>query len=295
MKKLLNFIVCSTVIWALSSCDFFNNKMQNQNTTDNAAIVEGISQEIKDKIAVQDTLMRALVLKVDTLAQALTQVQKENAELEAHVTKIESPKRTWGYMTLAALSIALIALFLSLLRKKVSREEVNRIIKDNLDKSQRMQELNEKQNTSIKSFQEIDKRLQTVESTLSRSKLNEVHNLPLSTITNSHGQSRQYQKPECRKTGYAKINSGNIFTGILDSAQEGSVFSITFKSATKGEFNIISLDKIKSRNMWQDIVEYTGSIEDATGFKVEEYGICEKCDEDDAWRVTKKLKIQLLK
>lgn len=75
--------------------------------------------------------------------------------------------------------------------------------------------------------------------------------------------------------GYANINSGNIFTKIFDSAQESCVFSIKFKSANKGEFNIISLDKIKSRNMWQEIVEYTGSIEEATSFKIEDYGICE--------------------
>ena len=96
------------------------------------------------------------------------------------------------------------------------------------------------------------------------------------------------------KMGYANINSGNIFTKIFDSAQESCVFSIKFKSATKGEFNIISLDKIKSRNMWQEIVEYTGSIEDATSFKVEDYGICEKYD-DVTWQVTKKLKIKLQK
>ena len=46
--------------------------------------------------------------------------------------------------------------------------------------------------------------------------------------------------------------------------------------------------------MWQEIVEYTGSIEDATSFKVEDYGICEKYD-DVTWQVTKKLKIKLQK
>lgn len=306
MKKLLNFIVCSTVILALSSCDVFNDKKQSQDTKDNATTIEGISQEIKDKIAAQDTLMSALVLKVDTLAQALTQTQKENAELKAQVTKLESPKSTWGYMTLAAFAIAIIALILSLLKKGISREEVDKIFSHNLDKSQRMAELKvavsqlkSGQNNRIPlsvntSLQNLDVRLQIVESTLSRSKLNEVHNMPLSTVTNSQNLSRQSKEPEYLKMGYANINSGCIFTKILDSAQEGCVFSIKFKSATKGEFNIISLDKIKSRNMWQEIVEYTGSIEDATSFKVEEYGICEKYD-DVTWQVTKKLKIKLLK
>lgn len=300
MKKLLNFIVCSTVIWALSSCDVFNDKKQSQDIKDKATTVEGISQEIKDKIAAQDTLMSALVLKVDTLAQALTQAQKENVELQAQVTKLESPKSTWGYMTLAVLAIAIIALILSLLKKGISKEEVDKIFSQNLDKSQRMAELKiavsqlkSELNNRILLSKELDVRLQTVESTLS-SMLNEVHNMPLPTVTNSQDKSRQSKESEYLKIGYANINSGRIFTKILNSAQEGCVFSIKFKSAIKGEFNIISLEKIKSRNMWQEIVEYTGSIEDATSFKVEEYGICEKYD-DVTWQVTKKLKIKLLK
>lgn len=94
-----------------------------QDSVDSAAPVEGISQEIKNKIAAQDTLMNALVLKVDTLAQALSQAQKENAELKVQVAKLEGPKSTWGYMTLASLVIAIIALVLSLLRKGISERE----------------------------------------------------------------------------------------------------------------------------------------------------------------------------
>ena len=298
MKKLLSFIVCSTVILALSSCDVFNDKKQRHDVKDKATTVEGISQKIKDKIAAQDTLMSMLVLKVDTLAQALTQAQKENAELKAQVTKLESPKSTWRYMTLTVLVIAIIALVLSLSKKGISREEVDKISKKNLDNSQRMEglkvdvsQLKSELNNRIP--KDLDVRLQTVESTLS-SKLNEVHNMSLSTVTNSQDKSRQSKEPKYLKTGYANINSGSFFTKILYSVQEGCVFSIKFKSAIKGEFNIISLDKIKSRNMWQEIVEYTGPIEDATSFNVEEYGICEKYD-DVTWQVTKKLKIQLLK
>lgn len=112
MKKVYSLIVL-TAILALSSCDFFSEKQPVQDTVDSAATVEGISKEIKNKIAAQDTLMNALVLKVDTLAQALSQAQKENAELKVQVAKLESPKSTWGYMTLASLIIAIIALVLS--------------------------------------------------------------------------------------------------------------------------------------------------------------------------------------
>ena len=306
MKKAINIVVCLATILTLSSCDFFSEKQPVQ---DSAAPVEGISQEIKNKIAAQDTLMNALVLKVDTLAQALSQAQKENAELKVQVAKLESPKSTWGYMTLASLVIAIIALVLSLLRKGISREKVDEIFSCNLDKSKRIAELkvavsqlqsglnSNRASLSVNtSLQNLDARLRSVESYVSRlsSKANETQNSSNPSVTHRQEQLRQTKDLEYLRMGYANINSGNIFTKIFDSAQESCVFSIKFKSANKGEFNIISLDKIKSRNMWQEIVEYTGSIEEATSFKIEDYGICEKYD-DVTWQVTKKLKIKLIK
>lgn len=308
MKKVYSLIVL-TAILALSSCDFFSEKQPVQDTVDSAATVEGISKEIKNKIAAQDTLKNALVLKVDTLAQALSQAQKENAELKVQVAKLESPKSTWGYMTLASLIIAIIALVLSLLRKGLSREKVDEIFCNNLDKSKRIAELkvavsqlqpglngNRVSLSANTSLQNLDTRLRSVESSVSRlsSKTNETQNSSNPSVTHRQEQLRQTKDLEYLRMGYANINSGNIFTKIFDSAQESCVFSIKFKSANKGEFNIISLDKIKSRNMWQKIVEYTGSIEEATSFKVEDYGICEKYD-DVTWQVTKKLKIKLIK
>lgn len=307
MKKAINIVVCLATILALSSCDFFSEKQPVQDSVDSAAPVEGISQEIKNKIAAQDTLMNALVLKVDTLAQALSQAQKENAELKVQVAKLESPKSTWGYMTLASLAIAIIALVLSLLRKGLSRERVDEIFCNNLDKSKRIAELkvavsqlqSRLNGVSLSvntSRQDLDTRLHSIESYVSRlsSKTNETQNSSNPSVTHRQEQLHQTKDLEYLRMGYANINSGNIFTKILDSAQESCVFSIKFKSANKGEFNIISLDKIKSRNMWQEIVEYTGSIEEATSFKVEDYGICEKYD-DVTWQVTKKLKIKLIK
>lgn len=309
MKKEINIVVCLATILALSSCDFFSEKQPVQDSVDSAAPVEGISQEIKNKIAAQDTLMNALVLKVDTLAQALSQAQKENAELKVQVAKLESPKSTWGYMTLASLAIAIIALVLSLLRKGLSRERVDEIFCNNLDKSKRIAELkvavsqlqSRLNGVSLSvntSRQDLDTRLHSIESYVSRlsSKTNETQNSSNPSVTHRQEQLHQTKDLEYLRMGYANINSGNIFTKILDSAQESCVFSIKFKSANKGEFNIISLDKIKSRNMWQEIVEYTGSIEEATSFKVEDYGICEKYEHDDVtWKVTKPLKIRLLK
>ena len=235
MKKAINIVVCLATILTLSSCDFFSEKQPVQDSVDSAAPVEGISQEIKNKIAAQDTLMNALVLKVDTLAQALSQAQKENAELKVQVAKLESPKSTWGYMTLASLVIAIIALVLSLLRKGISREKVDEIFSCNLDKSKRIAELkvavsqlqsglnSNRASLSVNtSLQNLDARLRSVESYVSRlsSKANETQNSSNPSVTHRQEQLRQTKDLEYLRMGYANINSGNIFTKIFDSAQE---------------------------------------------------------------------------
>ena len=125
--------------------------------------------------------MNELALKVDTFAQALIQVQKENDKLKAQVEKLESPKSTWGYMTLASIVVAIIALVLSLLRKGISREKVDEIFSYNLDKSKRIAELkiavsqlqsapnNNRVSQSVNtSLQDIDVRLRSVETSVSR-------------------------------------------------------------------------------------------------------------------------------
>ena len=53
--------------------------------------------------------------------------------------------------------------------------------------------------------------------------------------------------------------------------------------------------QIQSRNDWQKKVECSGvSIKEATDFRLEDEGVCEKIDEN-TWKVTKPLKIRLVK
>lgn len=309
MRKIINISLCVIVIIAVSSCDFLNDKKTSATAQDSVTTVEGISQEIKNKIAAQDTLMNALVLKVDTLAKALTQTQKENVDLKAQVDRLESPKSAWGYMTLAALAIAIVAFILSVLRKGISREKVDEIFSYNLDKSKRIAELkvdvsqlksgqNSKASQSLTtSLHDLDARLQTVESYLARLSSNsyETHSTPNPSVAYRQEQGSQSKEAEYKKIGYAKNDKDEYFTTIYDSNQEGCVFKITFTSQSKGKFNIIALDKIQSRNDWQKKVECSGiSIKDASDFRLEEEGICEKIDEK-TWKVTKPLKILLLK
>ena len=296
---------------AVSSCSFFEED-NTQKDSKELSSIEGLAPEIKAHFVEQDSLMKDLVNKVDTLAVALNQVQKENSELREKIENIQSPRSTWAWMSMGAIALSIIALVLALFRRGLNEHEVRAVVGDRLDRSQRIKELifnvnslkNEAQrnsrNTSSSSSNlssSIESRLQKLENTLQEvvSYLNSQKPiLPPQQTSYGYSNSQQERTTEVIRAGYANINTGKYFTKILDSNQETCVFSIKFKNERKGEFTIISLDKIKSRNGWQEVVEYTGSIEDATSFKEIEKGICEKYDEN-TWEVTKPLKIRLLK
>lgn len=272
MKKVYSLIVL-TAILALSSCDFFSEKQPVQDTVGSAATVEGISKEIKNKIAAQDTLMNALVLKVDALAQALSQAQKENAKLKVQVKKLESPKSTWAYISIGGFVLGLIALIISLLKPKGIREKrVYEIVKKSLDESRRIKELQENVNNLLSS--QRNNRMSNTRSTYASnydSRLRKLENqmaevIKKTTITTSQpGPTRNGN--EHQKVGYAKVDTDIYFTTIYDSNQEGCVFKISFTSPIIGKFNIIALDKIQSRNDWQKKVECSGvSIKESTYF-----------------------------
>ena len=177
MKNAINIVVCVVIILTISSCDFFSEKPSTQDSVGSAATVEGISKEIKDKIAAQDTLMNALVLKVDTLAQAFSQAQKENAELKVQIAKLESPKNIWAYISIGAIVLSLIALILSLLKPKgIKEERVYEIFKKSLDDSRRIKEL------------QIN-----INKLLSSPRNNRDSNIPSSYAPNSEGRLRQLE------------------------------------------------------------------------------------------------------
>lgn len=310
MKKLFYCIVCAIAIGVLSSCDTFDSKKSNkEDYAATAATTAGgapTPQKIEEKIAEQDTLRRVLASKVDTLSQKLSQVQGENDELKTRTTKLESTKNIWSYMAFASLIIAIIALILSLvnlskLKKKVSRAKDDESFSHDSNKNQEtvkafkeeIRQLKRELNNDIvantnKSLMNLEGRILILENKLPV-------DTPQTTATNNQKHPSQNPKPESPKVGYAKIDTDMYFTTIYDSNQEGCVFKITFTGPNAGKFHIISLDKIQSRNDWQQKIECHGcSIKEAHDFRVVEDGLCEKADEN-TWKVTRRLKIKLLK
>lgn len=311
MKKLLNFIVCSTAILALSSCSFFENEESPKDLTEVSTIKE-LPDSLKKKIVEHDALMTELLNKVDTLTAELNTIKTENAELKEKLAELKSPRSIWAYVSICAFILGLIALIMALFKPKgIKEQKVYDIVKKCLDDSRRIKELqvqvknllslhhNNRTSQSGSSYEiGYDARLRRLESQISRvvAVLNTNKDGMEKSVTQpSTDIHKPHREPEYQKIGYAKNDKDMYFTTIYDSNQEGCVFEISFTSPSKGKFNIISLDKIQSRNDWQQKVECSGiSIKEASDFLVEDDGICEKIDEN-TWQVTKPLKIRLLK
>lgn len=309
MKK--NYIlIVLTAIFALSSCSFFEDDKSSKGKEEIRAIVE-LPDSVKQKIVEQDALMTELVNKVDTLTEELNLIKAENAELKEKITEMKSPKSTWAYISIGAFVLGLIALLISLLKPKGLKEErIYEIFKKSLDDSRRIKELQENVN-SLLSSQRNNKvsntsssyapnsngRLRQLENQMAQiiQVVNKITTPVSQTVSTRQEPTRPREENDYQKVGYAKVDTDIYFTTIFESNQEGCVFKLTFTSQTKGKFNIIALDKIQSRNDWQKKVECSGvSIKEATDFRLEDEGVCEKIDEN-TWKVTKPLKIRLIK
>lgn len=302
MKKIFNIIVYVTAIIAMASCSFIGDDKSSADTTEVRTIVE-LPDSVKEKIVEQDALMTELLNKVDTLTAELNATKTENAKLKEIVAELKSPQSIWVYVSIGAFMLGLIALLVALFMPKgVKKEKVYEIFRNCLDESGRIKEL-QNNVSNILAFQRNNKGQQSnsryapnVESKISHleSQLNQVISVVNKLTTNRPDPVKSHNVSEYNKVGYAKVDTDTYFTAIYDSSQEGCVFKITFTNQSKGKFTIISLDKIQSRNDWQKKIECSGvSIKDASDFRVEDLGLCEKIDEN-TWQVTKPLKIQLL-
>ena len=297
--------MATAFILAVSSCGFFGNGKTSDNELPDVKKIGEFQDSIKDKIKKQDTLMTELVNKVDTLTKELNSAKAEIAQIKGKINSLEEPQNIWRWISLSALALSAIALILAIIRRGLNEREVCNIASKQIEHSDIIKNLSflvstsgdKAQRSSSKNSQssvasnldsrlrQIEKRIKDVETSVNEQAI---------YFKMQKDPNSQLQELDYHRMGYAKLNSDDYFTSILDSNQEGCVFAITFKSENEGEFSIISLDKIKSTNGWQKVVEYTGVIDSATRFELESKGKCEKKG-NEPWKVTKPLKIRLLK
>lgn len=283
----------------VASCDYFGERPIQNGSGDVKEIIT-LSDSIREQIIKQDSLYAGLIAKIDTLTWELNENKQKNVDIQQDVDKLKKPGNLWFYVTIIALIFAIIAFVVVINKpsKKIIDERFKKYEEKLKDLSQQRNGIGQSyrntggnsRNVSQNSpyTQQLESRLLKIERTI-----NDLKNDKRAQDNNLCDNNKERGFAE---EGYATINSGRYFLDISDYKKEVSVFKIELKSSIDGEFDIISLDKIKNRNGWQDVVEYTGNstMADATNYKVIDKGICKKIA-DNVWEVTRKLKIKISK
>ena len=295
-----------------ASCDWINESERKESKE--VKTIEVFPDSVRQYLIEQDSLKRGLISKIDTLTTELNASKKEIEQLQSEIKELKSPGRILFILAFLSLLLSFIAIAVSILRagKKADRREVEnsvRSIKDqvkNLEYRMTRAESNVKEiakdssvNRATSSNMLADRRFMDFESRLSkieRSQSVVTSNSP-SNINHSSQETTAAKEPEFMRTGYAKVNSSKYFVGIFDSQQEDCVYKIRFINKEEGEFDIISLGKIKTINDLKEVLDFApGSclLNEASTHTVVDKGQCKKID-DNTWEVTKKLVIKVFK
>ena len=274
---------------------------------------EVISDELRERFNEQDSLSRELVGKIDLFTSELRYSKMKVENLQSEVKELKTPGQLLAGIALFSLLLGIVAIVVAIIRtnKKVERWEVKDMLKQmyreqikDLEYRMTRAETNikelDKDRSTLKSTpidNSFDKRLIDLEKRMRRIEHYGTDKFSDSSYSHSSTASYVAHEPDMIKIGYAKVNSKQFFVDILSSKQEDCVYIIKFISKELGEFDIISLDKIKSINGIKDVVELTSDscqLEEATNYNVIEKGRCKKADEK-VWEVTKKLTIKVFK
>ena len=280
--------------------------------------IEVFPDSVKQHLMAQDSLTKQLVLKVDSITKELNNANNSIEKLQASLKELRAPGRILIYVVFMALLLSIISIIVvyCITRKKVdkwgARDAAKNYIEDpntNLarhisriefninDLNKKMQSANSSKSDDSKKFMADYTLNEKIEAEINKRRMSGKSEKADNT-TNQQLQESTTFKSHLIKNGYAPIHTGGkYFVDIVDSRQESSVYSLTFTSNDSAEFDIISLDKIKSINDRNDIIELApGSclLEEASNYIVKEKGLCKRIDEN-TWEVIKKLNIKVSK
>ena len=312
MKNYFNISSLLISLFLFSSCELFSGKAtpdEQGDTKVEVQKVEVLPDSIKKKMTEQDSLVLNLIAKIETLKLELDSAKNKVSGLQSEVDGLKSPTNLF---TIIAFVVGILAILLSMFKSKgLKKLDIENIFKDCLDQSTRLKAMRNqldllqsssrvsgsRVNQTYSSNNNLDTRVASLE--VKMKQLVDVINARFNSPAPSRDSENAKPKVDnnsMMRTGYAKLNSQNYFIDIFDSNQEGCVYKIKFKSSTKGEFDLISLNKIKSRNGWQEVIEYEGpcTMAEATSYKLVNPGIIEKYD-SKTWEVKQKLIIKIFK
>ena len=299
MKKIQIFIALVIILFTFVACNDFNKKSQlGEQITDEIINCESYTQND----SYQDSIKNIFSYGVKDALKIMNKLNSDNAKVKERLNMLESKKKLKDYTSIISLLLSIIAIILLFIKNRNLKKEINKLsnIKDDLNRKI------EKIQNEISHINSNNPTLskQNFESHFSRleNKIKEVEEKFLSLNQNQTSIILDEKEPINelpsinKKELYAKSGVDNSFTEIYDTNKEGCVFIISIGSnENHGVFNIISLERIQSKNDWQNKVECIGvSINDAQKFEIIENGECEKID-SETWVVTKPLKIKLLR
>ena len=301
-----------------TSCDWFDDpEMQDK---DDVTKMEGISPAFKQRLNEQDSLFSESTFKNDSLIADLNQYKGFVEDSQSEIKELKSPSHVWACFVLFALLLSIIAIVLSILRtnKKVDKWEVKEMAKQMI--KEQVKDLEYRMNRAESNIKEIGKGSSTSKTTSANTlidkrlvdldiRLSRIERNSNSAQSNSHSydnylydnfssqETTPAKEPEYMRTGYAKVNSSKYFVEIFNSQQEDCVYKINFINKEEGEFDIISLGKIKTINDLKEVLDLTPDsclLNEASRHEVVDKGQCKKID-GNTWEVTKKLVIKVFK
>lgn len=300
MKHKFISLAMTVIALLLLGCKNDNPVTANNNNNDS---ISNLRQEYKDSPAARDSLINGLVLQVDTLTKTLNETKGNIVSLQSAENKKTSKFRDVLYLIPGIL--ALVGLFVVgwLTRHDVEKDDVKDIIDNQLKKKGlsdlkiRVQDLENRRvpqssvgNSGNDKVTCLERRIAELERKLSDSQQPRT----LTAAPAVHAERKEIPSQRL----YANMNSNEYFMSVVETKQETCVFVLELSSPTSGEFDIISIEKIKQRNGWKDIVEVDciGDclVSEATTSKTISKGKCEKLS-DGSWKIVKNLKIKLSK
>lgn len=290
-----------------TSCDWFNEP-EKQKKVD-VTKIEEISPALKQRLNEQDSLYSELVLKIDSLTAGLNQSKGYIEELQSEIKELKSPSRILASLALFALLLSIVAIVLSIIRtnNKIEKRTLKEIT---IQIAKQIKDLEFRMNRAEVDIKNLGKK--TEPTTSSDDKRLSDLDVRLRRIEKSNNAAPSYypthenylphetlvsKETEFMRVGYAKVNSSKYFVEIFNSQHEDCVYKINFVNKEEGEFDIISLSKIKTINDLKEVLDLaSGSclLNEASSHIVVERGRCKKID-DNTWEVTKKLVIKVFK
>lgn len=291
MKSKIIFCALAMVFAVLAGCSG-ESQSDLANIEDSNASIYVLSDSLKQHLQMQDSLSNELVLKVDSLTISLNQATNE-------ITALKKKEKDNLLKDILPLAIGVIALIVAICVAVCIGKRVSKMNGKILKLESENKRSKEENRSSVNNYRPQNmSKSQNEEISWLKSELTRLRN-DIENPKKTNTPVVTYMKVESfqTKTLYAGKNSNQYFINPTDIIQETSVFKIKLISQDKGEFDIISIDKIKQRNDFEPVVDFQGNnclLNEANKSETIQPGLCLKRP-DGLWEVVSKLKIKISK